>query len=55
MCLDTLARCYYAKGDYARAVQTQRRAADIEPHTRSIQRQLEQFQLAFDTSHAEGT
>jgi tetratricopeptide (TPR) repeat protein len=53
--LDTLARCYYAKGDYARAVQTQRRAAAIEPHTMSIQRQLEQFQLAFDTAHAAGT
>lgn len=41
--LDTLARCYYAKGDLANAVKHQAQAAELEPHTRQIQKQLELF------------
>lgn len=52
--LDTLARCYYAKGDYTQAVRTQQRAADLEPHTLSIQRQLEEFRAAAQTPPAAG-
>lgn len=41
--LDTLGRCYYAKGDLVNAVKYQSQAAKLDPHTRAIQRQLEQF------------
>jgi len=44
--LDTLAHCYYAKGDYASAVRIQSQAAGIEPHTQSILRQLDLFKRA---------
>jgi tetratricopeptide (TPR) repeat protein len=42
--LDTLARCYYALGDYAAAVKHQRRAVALEPHTGQIRRQMELFE-----------
>jgi tetratricopeptide (TPR) repeat protein len=42
--LDTLARCHYAVGDFAAAVRLQRRAAELEPHTGQIHRQLELFE-----------
>lgn len=42
--LDTLARCYYALGDYATALKHQRRAVALEPHTGQIRRQLELFE-----------
>ncbi len=45
---DTLAHCYYAKGDYAAAVATQEEAARLDPHTRSIRRALDQFRAARD-------
>ena len=48
--LDTLAHCYYAKKDYARAVRVQSQADSIEPHTRAIRRQLERFERAWDES-----
>jgi tetratricopeptide (TPR) repeat protein len=48
--LDTLAHCYYAQKDYARAVRVQSQAARIEPHTQAIHRQLEVFQRAWEES-----
>lgn len=44
--LDTLGRCYYAKGDYENAVKYQAEAARLEPHSGLIRRQLETFQEA---------
>jgi tetratricopeptide (TPR) repeat protein len=40
---DTLAHVYYARGDYENAVKTQTKAAQMEPHTKMIARQLEVF------------
>lgn len=48
--LDTLGRCYYAKGDFENAVKYQSRAVELEPHTRQIARQLELFQKALQES-----
>jgi tetratricopeptide (TPR) repeat protein len=47
--LDTLARCHYAKGDLASAVQHQAKAAKLEPHSGAIARQLKQFQKELET------
>ncbi|MCA9210287.1 MAG: tetratricopeptide repeat protein, partial [Planctomycetales bacterium] len=44
--LDTLGRCYYAKGDYANAVKYQTQAVRLDPHTQQIRRQLELFEKA---------
>lgn len=44
--LDTLAHCYYAKGDYENAVRTQQEAAELEPHSQAIVRQLKVFKAA---------
>lgn len=44
--LDTLGRCYYAKGDLENAVKHQTKAVELEPHSGQIQRQLELFQRA---------
>jgi tetratricopeptide (TPR) repeat protein len=41
---DTLARCYFAKSDYKRAVECQTRAAKAEPHNKLLARQLELFE-----------
>ncbi len=41
--VDTLARVYFAKGDYAAAVKQQTRAAELMPYNRAVQRQLESF------------
>lgn len=49
---DTLAHCYYAKGDYASAVKTQEEAARLDPHTQSIVRALEQFREALAAQQA---
>lgn len=43
---DTLARCYFAKGDLEKAVEAQARAHELEPHSGLIARQLEQFKKA---------
>ncbi len=40
---DTLAHVYFAKGDYANAVKTQTKAAELEPHSGLIARKLEVF------------
>ena len=42
--LDTLARCYFAKGDLERAIKHQTQAVKLEPFTMQIKRQLEFFQ-----------
>jgi tetratricopeptide (TPR) repeat protein len=42
--LDTLGRCYYANGELENAVKYQRQAAKLDPHSRAITRQLEQFE-----------
>jgi tetratricopeptide (TPR) repeat protein len=43
---DTLARVYYARGDHASAVEYQAKAAELNPHSRQIARQLKLFQEA---------
>ncbi len=48
--LDTLAHCYYAKGDLAKAVRFQRQAARLEPHTQVIARKLAFFERALAES-----
>jgi len=41
--LDTLAHCQFAAGDHAAAVRTQALAQRLEPHNRTIRRNLERF------------
>lgn len=41
--LDTLGRCYYAKGDFENAIKNQARAVELEPHSLVIRRQLDFF------------
>jgi len=48
--LDTLGRCYYARGDYKNAVKIQSDAVKLDPHSGLIRRQLEMFQAALDKS-----
>jgi tetratricopeptide (TPR) repeat protein len=43
---DTLAHCYFAKKDYARAVSTQEEATKLDPQTTSISRALVKFREA---------
>jgi len=47
--LDTLGRCYFAKGEYEKAIQAQSRAVELEPHSGQIRRQLEFFQKTFES------
>ena len=42
--LDTLGRCYYAKGDFANAVKYQSQAMKRDPYSGAIQRQLALFE-----------
>jgi len=51
--LDTLGRCYYAKGDYKSAVLYQSRAAELDPHSVQIRRQLEFFQQALKAAQGQ--
>lgn len=44
--LDTLAHCYFAKKDYANAVKYQTEAAQLDPQTAAIGRQLKVFREA---------
>lgn len=44
--LDTLARCYYAAGEYSQAVRTQKQAVEGAPHMQQMQRQLKLFEEA---------
>lgn len=48
--LDTLGRCYYAKGDLENAVAVQSKAVELEPYTAQIRRQLDTFQQALEAS-----
>ena len=41
--LDTLARVHFARGDLEGAVKLQTKAAELDPHSGLIQRQLEFF------------
>ena len=52
--LDTLGRCYYAKGDYKNAVKYQSQAVELDPFSGQIQRQLTLFQEALKKSQAGG-
>jgi len=47
---DTLAHCYFTKGDYENAVKAQLTAARLDPHSGVIRRQLAVFQKALDDS-----
>ncbi|MCP4190516.1 MAG: hypothetical protein GY768_07790 [Planctomycetaceae bacterium] len=51
--LDTLARCYYAVGDYKMAVETQEQAVRFDPHSGQIQRQLEMMEKALSEQEAD--
>lgn len=51
--LDTLGRCYYAKGDFENAVKCQSQAVAKEPHSPLMIRQLELFQEALRKQQAE--
>lgn len=42
--LDTLSRCYFAKGDLANAIRIQTKANQLDPHSGAIARQLKFFQ-----------
>ena len=50
--LDTLARCHYAAGNIEKAVEFQKQAARLEPHSGQIQRQLESFEKELATKPA---
>jgi tetratricopeptide (TPR) repeat protein len=52
--LDTLAHCYYRKGDYASAVKYQQQAVNIDPHQKVISRMLDVFKEALAKSEAQG-
>jgi tetratricopeptide (TPR) repeat protein len=45
---DTLARVYFAKGDFANAVKHQARAAELMPYARAVQKQLALFRKTAD-------
>ncbi len=51
--LDTLGHCYYAKKDYAAAVKYQSEAAKLDPHTKTIARQLAVFRQALAKSQGQ--
>ncbi len=46
--LDTLARCYAAKKDFANAVKYQSRAAEIDPYSHQIARSLGEYRKALE-------
>jgi tetratricopeptide (TPR) repeat protein len=50
---DTLAHVHFAKGDYENAVKTQTKAAQMEPHTGAITRQLEVFRKKWEETKKE--
>ena len=53
--LDTLAHCYYAKGDYKNAVKHQLAAVQGEPHSAQMQRQLKLFQKSLQEQAPKAT
>jgi tetratricopeptide (TPR) repeat protein len=50
--LDTLARCYFALGDFENAVASQKNAVALDPHSGQMNRQLKQFEDALAKSRA---
>jgi tetratricopeptide (TPR) repeat protein len=50
--LDTLGRCYFAKGDFANAVRFQTRAVALDPHSPAMLAQLELFQKSLREQEA---
>ncbi len=50
--LDTLGRCYYARGDLEQAVKHQRRACELDPGSLSMKRQLQLFESALAEANA---
>lgn len=44
--LDTFARCWFAAGEFDRAVETQKRAVKLAPHERQLAAQLAEFEAA---------
>lgn len=53
--LDTLGRCYYAAGDYEKAVESQRQAVKLIPHMQVMQRQLKFFEQELAKKKSEAT
>lgn len=51
--LDTLGRCYFAKGDLESAVRYQREAVRLDPHSGQIVRQLKMFEKALADARKE--
>lgn len=51
--LDTLAHCYFAKGDVASAVKYQEKAVRLEPYSGQIRRKLTLFQETLKASSSE--
>ncbi len=45
---DTLAHVYFARGEHEKAVETQQRAAELEPHSAIIQKKLELFRARLE-------
>ena len=52
--LDTLGRCYFAKGDLENAVRYQKRAVELDSHSLQIRRQLELFESAIKKAKRDG-
>ena len=50
---DTLAHVYFGRGDLENAVKHQTRAAELDPHSGLIAKQLDVFQKAFEESRGE--
>ncbi len=48
--LDTLARCHFAEGDLAGAVEIQSRAVELDPHSGQMSKQLGLFKSALEKS-----
>ena len=51
--MDTLGRCYYAQGDYEKALYHQTRAVEIDQHSAQMKRQLQLFREALAEQKAE--
>ena len=48
--LDTLGRCYFAKGDFENAMKYQRQAVELDPHSLQIKRQLDFFEQEWEAA-----
>ena len=53
--LDTCARCYFALGQYDKAIATQKRALQRSPHQPALKRQLEEFEKVQAAQRSEST